>query len=186
MGVDAIEVTVLGEGVTLVGVGVHGPVEVAGEASTVTLHLRVFTCGALVWEATRAAWSATEGVVAVEPPLHLLSRGRYLLVARVRGAPCWRGQDATPEPLHSLRGGAATYLSFYDAEEKQLEEALYDDEVEETVEEMVTNFTSTQRGQFPFLEIRSSSELGRVLQAARLDTTAGSNAFSADDSFMEM
>ena len=153
VGVDAIEVTVLGEGVTLVGVGVHGPVEVEGETSTVTLHLRVFTCGALVWEATRAAWSATEGVVAVEPPLHLLSRGRYLLVARVRGAPCWRGQDATPGPLHSLRGGAATYLSFYDAEEKQLEEALYDDEVEETVEEMVTNFTSTQRGQFPFLEI---------------------------------
>ena len=32
----------------------------------------------------------------------------------------------------------------------------------------------------------SSPVMSPVLQAARLDTTAGSNAFSADDSFMEM
>ena len=105
----------------------------------------------------------------LEPPVALERFRRYLVVARVRGARVWEGCQATV--LHSPVANTRLQLAWHIPEQELLgellvmdsfleitssvsENALNDDEEEETVEEIFVNRTSTQCGQFPYITIR--------------------------------
>ena len=105
----------------------------------------------------------------LEPPVALERFRGYLVVARVRGARVWVGCQATV--LHSpvantrlqlawhtpgleLLGELLVMDSFLEITSSVPENALIDDEDEETVEEIFVNRTSTQCGQFPCITIR--------------------------------
>ena len=126
---DAIVVKCWGD-VFLTGIGLFGASQ---PEKSLSVHLRIFCNSNLLWEFSNQDWRVNQwGTIDVEPPLRLGSRWRYLIVARVAGAPCWQGSKG--RPLYTLPRcwGRATQLAFYDPEEKVLAAALYDDQVPET------------------------------------------------------
>ena len=128
-GVDAIVVKCWGD-VYLTGIGLFGS---AQPEKPLSVHLRIFCNSNLLWEHSTQDWRVNQwGTIDVEPPLLLGSRWRYLIVARVAGAPCWQGIRGRPLYTLPRSWGRATQLGFYDPEEKVLAAALYDDEVEKT------------------------------------------------------
>ena len=128
-GVDAIVVKCWGD-VYLTGIGLFGS---AQPEKPLSVHLRIFCNSNLLWEHSTQDWVVNQwGTIDVEPPLLLGSRWRYLIVARIAGAPCWQGIRGRPLYTLPRSWGRATQLGFYDPEEKVLAAALYDDEVEKT------------------------------------------------------
>ena len=114
----------------LTGIGLFGS---AQPDKSLSVHLRIFCNSNLLWEHSTQDWRVNQwGTIDVEPPLLLGSRWRYLIVARVTGAPCWQGVRGRPLYTLPRSWGRATQLGFYDPEEKVLAAALYDDEVENT------------------------------------------------------
>ena len=128
-GVDAIVVKCWGD-IYLTGIGLFGSTQ---PEKPLSVHLRIFCNSNLLWEHSVQDWRVNQwGTIDVEPPLLLGSRWRYLIVARVAGAPCWQGMRGRPLYTLPRSWGRATQLGFYDPEEKVLAAALYDDQVEKT------------------------------------------------------
>lgn len=147
-GVDAI-VLKCWRDVLLSSIGVFGSMEPGG---SISVHLRIFSNGRLIHQQRDEHCKGELANMRLEPPVVLECYRRYLLVARVRGNRVWVGCQATV--LHSPVANTKLQLAWYTPELELLEMALDDDEEEESVEEIFVNRTSTQRGQFPYVNIR--------------------------------
>jgi len=150
-GVDALIVKCWAD-VNLVAVGIFAPLE---PTNVISIDFRLFTNGSEIHGQHVDGISSPDSSIftlTMSSNVRLSAHLPYLLVARVRGALCWAGRKG--DCLHHIKLGTNwLQVSFYTPEPRMLERALEDDEVEETFEELTSNSTTSNRGNFPFLTL---------------------------------
>ena len=137
------------------GVGLNGPVE---PQDSVRVNLRIFSNGDLIHQQIVDKFQTKRGakLLKLDKIVCLESYRPYLVVVNITGAKCWQGLEG--KYLHCIKMGRhRIQLSFTTPRKDMLEKALYWDYYEEM--EPMVNRTSSQAGQFPFIEVSMAEEL---------------------------